>query len=178
MATLREECSLPSVRHRIFARASIAMVSYTRRWIDSPLTEQYDQAPYRPSLDPHGRDLLKAIANAIRSLEVNELVRCGPDLLSTIYYPEQLPFSPPRCHATFALKVLIPALIQQRSPYLATSSSTPTALLYYTDGSANTNGSSGTAFVTGITTVARRLQPHTIAFQAEHAAVLPALHQA
>ncbi|KAG0725575.1 hypothetical protein GWK47_038396 [Chionoecetes opilio] len=76
VATMREECGLPTIQHRILARTSIAMVAYMRRWPAAPLTIQYCHAFQRPPAAGPDKDWVHAAADSARTLDVARVVRC------------------------------------------------------------------------------------------------------
>ena len=79
-ATMREECSLPTIRARIEARTCCAMVAFQHRWPHSHLSCAFQHAFNRLPAAYPDRDWVHAAADAARLLGAGDVVRCGPDL--------------------------------------------------------------------------------------------------
>ena len=180
-ATMREECSLPTIKARIQARICCAMVAFQRCWPNSRLTQAFQHAFNRPPADRPDRDWVHAAADAARFLGVGDVVRCGPDLPITDH-PLPPPWSPPPFSVTTFTgsrpKQLLPAILRQEALRLVATCTSPTARHYFTDGSVSGGGAAGSAFICGGVSVGRRLPRYATAFQAELAAILLTLSHA
>ena len=181
IVTMREECGLPTIKSRIQARTCSAIAAYQRRWPHSRLSRAFHHAFNRPLATRPDRDWVHAAADAARLLGVEDVVRCGPDLPVPDH---QLP--PPWNPPIFTLTTftcnkpmqLLPALLRQEALRLIASNTSPTGRHYFTDGSVSNGGAAGSAFVSGDTTVGRRIPHYATAFQAELAAIFIALNHA
>ncbi|KAG0719264.1 Gag-Pol polyprotein [Chionoecetes opilio] len=175
------ECGLPTIRHRIYARAALAMARYLKSRPNSTLAAHLRHGFQRPPNTRPDGDWVHAMADAARALGVADLVRCDPDLAVPDHFPP-----PPWAPKTFQVilpslthpKQQLPALLHQESLATIAPLSTPATRLYFTDGSAGENGKSGSAFVSGALQRSLRLPDNSSAFQAELVALLSALHHA
>ncbi|KAG0711687.1 hypothetical protein GWK47_002219 [Chionoecetes opilio] len=181
IVTMLAECGLPTIRHRIYARAALAMARYLKTCPNSTLAAHLRHGFQRPPNTRPDGDWVHAMADAARALGVADLVRCDPDLAVPDHFPP-----PPWAPKTFQVilpsrthpKQQLPALLRQESIATIAPLSTPATRLYFTDGSAGENGKSGSAFVSGALQRSLRLPDNSSAFQAELVALLSALHHA
>ncbi|MPC42309.1 hypothetical protein E2C01_035928 [Portunus trituberculatus] len=149
IVTLREECNLPSIANRILARTCHTIALYQRRWPESPLTTAFRQAFQRPPAARPDRDWVHSAPDASRSLDVDDVVRCEPDLPLADYAP-QPPWAPLFTITTFQHekpKCLPTALLRQETLKHIHSCNSSSSRLYYTDGSVGDRGKAGAAFV-------------------------------
>lgn len=100
LVTMREECGLPSLQHRILARTCIALATtYLRRWPTTSTTTQLRQAFQRPPAARPDGDWMHAVADAARALNLTNEVLCEPDLPHSDYLPPP-PWSPVRVNVS------------------------------------------------------------------------------
>ena len=181
IVTLREECRIPSIQHRIFARTCVAFTQHVRRWPNSSLSRSFLHAFQRPLADRPDGDILHAAVDAARRLGVDASVRSEPDLALPDYMPPP-PWSPPLFEVITSPharpRALHPRQLHQEALEGIHDCLSPTALLYYTDGSVGERGAAGAAIIHGNVTISHRLPTHATSFQAELVAILLALRHA
>ncbi|KAG0714418.1 Gag-Pol polyprotein [Chionoecetes opilio] len=180
IVTMLAECGLPTMRHRIYARAALAMARYLKTRPNSTPAAHLRHGFQRPPNTRPDGDWVHAMADAARALGVADLVRCDPDLAVPDHFPP-----PPWAPKTFQVisrlaltKTTTTCLLRQESLATIAPHCTPATRLYFTDGSAGENGKSGSAFVSGALQRSLRLPDNSSAFQAELVALLSALHHA
>ena len=181
IVTMRKECGLPSIRHRIYARAATSTAKFLKTKPNSSLAAHLRRGLQHQHGNLPGGNWIHNMVDAARTLEVSDLVCCEPDLP----IPDFLP-APPWAPKTFKIifpssacpRQQLPALLRQESLATIASMSAQHTSIYFTDGSLGPDGRCGSAFVCGETERSLRLPDDSSAFQAELVALLYALQHA
>lgn len=179
--TLRAECGLPSLHHRILARTSISAAKFRRRRPEDKVSVQLLHAFQRPVSPTPDGDWLHSVADAMRKVGIDADVLAGDDLPHPDFVPpppwQPKPFSITRPNISNP-KATLPALLRQDTLRTIQNKLTPDSMAYFTDGSASEDGAAGAAFVCGALVHSWRLSNGASAFQSELHAIELALEHA
>ena len=156
------------------------MAKYHRRLPTSDLTRSFQRALHSPMPISRTRDWVHTTVTSARSLRVWDDSFSTPDLepfgvapqppwASRHYRVVLPPHNPKQAH---------PSILKQEAYARISRLRSASSRLYYTDGSAESDGKAGAAFVTTGVTVSHRLPDQSSAFQAELVAILYALQHA
>ncbi|KAG0696347.1 hypothetical protein GWK47_026577 [Chionoecetes opilio] len=179
--TLRAECGLPSLQHRILERTSTFVARFVRRRPTEQVTTEILRTYQQPANQDRDRNWVHSAADATRAVGISAAVQAGPDLPHPDFASpppwQPKPISIVRPGAAKP-KATLPTILRQESLAAIHAISTPGTTTYFTDGSVSEYGAAGAAFVCEGHVHSCRITDGVSAFQAELTAIQCALEHA
>ncbi|KAG0713475.1 hypothetical protein GWK47_016182 [Chionoecetes opilio] len=179
--TLRAECGLPSLQHRILEWTSTFVARFVRRRPTEQVTTQILRTYQRPANQDLDRNWVHSAADATRTVGISAFVQPGPDPphpdLASPPPWQPKPISIVRPGAAKS-KAALPTILRQESLVAIHAISTPGTTTYFTDGSVSEYAAAGAAFVCEGQAHSCRITDSVSAFQAELTAIQCALEHA